>query len=322
MNAASASSKNIIIAGSVDQSSFIKKLIAEKKLNVAKIKDKWDAYQIQVIKNPWKGVDNALVITGGNKRGVAYGIFDISQQMGVSPWYWWADVPVKKSAALYIKANTSVSDAPKVKYRGIFINDEAPAFSGWTKEKFGGVNHNVYEKMFELILRLKGNYLWPAMWGNAFNDDDTLNPILADKWGIVMGTSHHEPMLRAQQEWKRYGKGAWDYTKNDSVLRAFWKKGIENMDHHESIVTIGMRGDGDKPMTQGTATALLERIVADQRKIIENVTGKPASETPQDWALYKEVQDYYDKGMRVPDDVTLLLCDDNWGNIRKLPKLT
>jgi Glycosyl hydrolase family 115/Gylcosyl hydrolase family 115 C-terminal domain len=184
------------------------------------------------------------------------------------------------------------------------------------------VNHLVYEKMFELLLRLKANYLWPAMWGNAFNDDDTLNPILADKWGIVMGTSHHEPMLRAQQEWKRYGKGQWNYDSNKVELDQFWRKGIENMDHHESIVTIGMRGDGDMPMTQGTAIDLLERIVSDQRKIIEDVTGKPASETPQDWALYKEVQDYYDKGMRVPDDVTLLLCDDNWGNIRKLPKLT
>jgi hypothetical protein len=214
-----------------------------------------------------------------------------------------------------------LSDAPKVKYRGIFINDEAPAFSGWTKEKFGGVNHLVYEKMFELILRLKGNYLWPAMWGNAFNDDDTLNPVLADKYGIVMGTSHHEPMLRAQQEWKRYGKGKWDYDSNEVVLKDFWRKGIQNMRNHESIVTVGMRGDGDKPMTQGTATALLERIVKDQRQIIEEVTGKPASQTPQLWALYKEVQDYYDKGMRVPDDVTLLLCDDNWGNIRKLPRL-
>ncbi|HWC54690.1 MAG TPA: glycosyl hydrolase 115 family protein, partial [Chitinophagaceae bacterium] len=321
-NSISGLSKNVIIIGSPDQSSLIKKLVAEKKLNVSKIKGKWDAYEIQTLKNPLPGVQNALVITGGNKRGVAYGVFELSQQIGVSPWCWWADVPVKKKTALYIKSGTLITDAPKVKYRGIFINDEAPAFSGWTKEKFGGVNHNVYEKMFELILRLKGNYLWPAMWGNAFNDDDTLNPVLADKYGIVMGTSHHEPMLRAQQEWKRYGKGAWDYTKNDSVLRAFWKKGIENMDHHESIVTIGMRGDGDMPMTQGTAIDLLEKIVADQRKIIADVTGKPASETPQDWALYKEVQDYYDKGMRVPDDVTLLLCDDNWGNIRKLPKLS
>jgi hypothetical protein len=158
------------------------------------------------------------------------------------------------------------------------------------------------------------------MWANAFNDDDTLNPILADKYGIVMGTSHHEPMLRAQQEWKRYGKGEWNYSTNDSVLRSFWKKGIENMAQHESIVTVGMRGDGDKPMTEGTATALLEKIVADQRKIIADVTHKPAAQTPQLWALYKEVQDYYDKGMRVPDDITLLLCDDNWGNLRKLPR--
>ena len=208
-----------------------------------------------------------------------------------------------------------------VKYRGIFINDEAPAFSGWAKEKFGGVNHLVYEKVFELILRLKANYLWPAMWGNAFNDDDPLNPILAQQYGIVMGTSHHEPMLRAQQEWKRYGKGLWNYDSNEVVLKAFWKKGIENMDSRESIVTIGMRGDGDMPMTVGSNIALLERIVRDQRTIIAEVTQKPASETPQLWALYKEVQDYYDKGMTVPDDVTLLLCDDNWGNIRKLPKL-
>ena len=135
-----------------------------------------------------------------------------------------------------------------------------------------------------------------------------------------MGTSHHEPMLRAQQEWKRYGKGAWDYTKNDTTLRNFWRKGIQNMGNHESIVTVGMRGDGDLPMTQGTATELLERVVADQRKIIAEVTGKSPEHTPQAWALYKEVQDYYDKGMRVPDDVTLLLCDDNWGNLRKLPK--
>ncbi len=322
VNSLPASAKNIIIIGSLGQSSAIKKLVTEKKLNVTKINGKWEACQIQIINKPFKGIGNALVITGNDRRGTAYGVFELSKQIGVSPWYWWADVPVKKKTSLYIKANSFITDAPKVKYRGIFINDEAPAFSGWTKEKFGGVNHKVYEKVFELILRLKGNYLWPAMWANAFNDDDTLDPVLADKYGIVMGTSHHEPMLRAQQEWKRYGKGQWNYDSNKVELDQFWKKGIENMDSHESIVTIGMRGDGDKPMTQGTAINLLETIVADQRKIIEDVTHKPASQTPQLWALYKEVQDYYDKGMRVPDDVTLLLCDDNWGNIRKFPKLT
>jgi Glycosyl hydrolase family 115/Gylcosyl hydrolase family 115 C-terminal domain len=320
-NVMPSSAKNIIIIGSIEKSSLIQRLIQQKKINIDKIKNKWEAYQVQTVSNPFKGIENALVITGSDRRGTAYGVFELSQQIGVSPWYWWADVPVKKKTALYVNKPLLINDAPKVKYRGFFINDEAPAFSGWTKEKFGGVNHQVYEKIFELLLRLKANYLWPAMWGNAFNDDDTLNPKLADEYGIVMGTSHHEPMLRAQQEWKRYGKGQWDYDSNETVLKQFWRKGIENMGTHESIVTVGMRGDGDKPMTEGTATALLERIVADQRKIIEDVTHKPASKTPQLWALYKEVQDYYDKGMRVPEDVTLLLCDDNWGNIRKLPKL-
>ena len=312
---------SIIIIGSTEKSSVVKKLIDSKKINTNYIKGKWEAYQVQSIQNAFPGIKYALVLTGSDRRGTAYSVFELSKQIGVSPWYWWADVPVKKKAEIFIKSNISITDAPRVKYRGIFINDEAPAFSGWTKEKFGGVNHLVYEKVFELILRLKGNYLWPAMWGNAFNDDDTLNPILADKYGIVMGTSHHEPMLRAQQEWKRYGKGRWDYDSNEVVLKDFWRKGIQNMGSHESIVTVGMRGDGDMPMTRGTATTLLERIVKDQRQIIEEVTHKPASETPQLWALYKEVQDYYDKGMRVPDDVTLLLCDDNWGNIRKLPRL-
>lgn len=321
VNTPSAAGAYCVIIGTVGKSSLISSLAAAKKINLDPISGKWEAYLLQVVSNPLPGISQALVIAGSDRRGTAYGVFELSRQLGVSPWYWWADVPVKQKKAVYIKSGASRYDKPSVKYRGIFINDEAPAFSGWAKEKYGGVNHQVYEKIFELLLRLKANYLWPAMWGNAFNDDDPLNNVLADKYGIVMGTSHHEPMLRAQQEWKRYGKGEWNYQTNDSILKAFWKKGIENMGHHESIVTMGMRGDGDKPMAEGTATALLEKIVGDQRRIIEEVTHKPASQTPQLWALYKEVQDYYDKGMRVPDDVTLLLCDDNWGNIRKLPRL-
>lgn len=312
---------NLIIIGSIKNSITIQNLDASKKIKIDSIKNKWEAFQISTINSGLKNIQSTLVISGSDKRGTAFGVFELSKKIGVSPWYWWADVAVQKKKEIYIHQGTFTYHSPTVKYRGIFINDEAPAFSGWTKEKFGGVNHFVYEKIFELLLRLKANYLWPAMWGNAFNDDDTLNPVLADKYGIVMGTSHHEPMLRAQQEWKRYGKGTWNYTTNDSALKSFWKKGIENMRSHESIVTIGMRGDGDEPMTQGTAINLLERIVADQRKIIEDVTKKPAKEQPQLWALYKEVQDYYDKGMRVPEDITLLLCDDNWGNIRALPKL-
>ncbi|WP_259069888.1 glycosyl hydrolase 115 family protein [Mucilaginibacter sp. X4EP1] len=316
-----ANTKQIVLIGTIGKSPLLDKLIKLKKLNVSSITGKWEAHITQVVQNPLPGVTSALVIAGSDKRGTIYGIYDLSTQIGVSPWYWWADVPVKQQKSLYVLPGKYTDGEPAVKYRGIFINDEAPAFSGWTKEKFGGANHLVYEKMFELILRLKGNYLWPAMWGNAFNDDDKLDPALADEYGIVMGTSHHEPMDRAQQEWKRYGTGAWNYDTNGEVLRNFWKKGIENMGTKETIVTVGMRGDGDMPMTEGSNIKLLEKIVGDQRKIIADVTGKDASQTPQMWALYKEVQDYYDRGMRVPDDVTLLLCDDNWGNIRKLPKL-
>lgn len=315
-----ANAKQLIVIGTIEGSPLIKELVRSEKLRTDSVYGKWEAGLIQHIPAPTKTIGEILVITGSDKRGMAYAALEISRQAGISPWYWWGDVPPANKTQLFIKKQRTIFSSPSVKYRGIFINDEAPAFSGWTREKFGGFNHKVYEKVFELILRLKGNYLWPAMWGNAFNDDDMLNPVLAHKWGIVMGTSHHEPMLRAQAEWKRFGKGAWDYTKNESVLRDFWQTGIKNMQDHESLVTIGMRGDGDEPMTAGTATELLERIVKDQREIIANTTGKPAAETPQVWALYKEVQDYFDKGMRVPNDVTLLLCDDNWGNIRRLPK--
>jgi hypothetical protein len=310
----------LIIIGSLDSSSTVRRLARQNSIP-ASLNGKWESFILKPVRQPVARVGRALVIAGSDRRGTAYGVFELSRQMGVSPWYWWADVPVRHQSPPYISNKIFESGPPAVKYRGFFINDEAPALSGWAKAKYGGLNHVFYQRVFELLLRLKANYLWPAMWGNAFNDDDTLNPILASDYGIVMGTSHHEPMLRAQQEWKRYGKGAWDYDTNARTLDSFWTKGIANMDHHESIVTIGMRGDGDKPMTEGSNIALLEKIVADQRAIIQKVTGAPASAIPQSWALYKEVQDYYDKGMRVPDDVTLLLCDDNWGNVRKLPTL-
>lgn len=313
--------KQVVLIGTVGKSPLIDGLIQAKKLDASALTGKWETFVVQTVDKPMAGVDQALVIAGSDKRGTIYGIYDLSQQMGVSPWYWWADVPVAPQKALYVLPGRHSQGEPTVKYRGIFLNDEAPALSGWAKEKFGGINSKMYAHVFELILRLKGNYLWPAMWGNAFNDDDKQSPVLADEYGVVMGTSHHEPMLRAQQEWKRYGSGAWNYQTNQKTLADFWRQGIVNMGTHESIVTIGMRGDGDEPMSEDSNIALLERIVADQRQILAEVTGKPAEQTPQLWALYKEVQDYYDRGMRVPDDVTLLLCDDNWGNLRKLPKV-
>ncbi|MEP6618392.1 MAG: glycosyl hydrolase 115 family protein [bacterium] len=314
--------RHIVIIGTLGKSPVVDRLVQSGKLSVSGVAGKWESYVRQVVDNPAPGIDQALVIAGSDKRGTIYGVYDVSSLIGVSPWYWWADVTPQQRKDLQVPLARLTQGEPAVKYRGIFINDEAPAFSGWTREKFGGVNHQMYSKMFELILRMKGNYLWPAMWGNAFVDDDSLNAKLADEYGIVMGTSHHEPMTRAQQEWKRYGTGAWDYGVNDTVLRDFWRKGIERMGSRENIVTLGMRGDGDRPMTTNGESniSLLEKVVADQRKILGEVTGKDPSRTPTLWALYKEVQDYYDKGMRVPDDVTLLFSDDNWGNIRRLPE--
>ncbi|MBC3538820.1 glycosyl hydrolase 115 family protein [Rufibacter sediminis] len=312
--------KTLVLVGTLGKSPLIDQLVKSKKLDVKDLAGKWETFVVQTVKKPMKGVDEALVIVGSDKRGTIYGIYDVSQQIGVSPWYWWADVPVKQQQNLYVAEGRHTKGTPAVKYRGIFINDEAPALSNWSKEQFGGFNHKFYEKVFELILRMKGNYLWPAMWGNAFSDDDKISPQVADMYGVVMGTSHHEPLARAHAEWSRYGSGPWNYNTNAEKLREFWTGGIKRMNGFENIVTVGMRGDGDEPMSEESNIGLLEKIVADQRKIIADVTGKPASQTPQLWALYKEVQDYYDKGMRVPDDVTLLLADDNWGNIRKLPK--
>ena len=314
--------KEIVLIGTLGKNSLIDQLVEDKKLDVKDIEGKWETFLIQVVKNPFPNVDHALVITGSDKRGTIYGMFDLSEKMGVSPWYWWADVPIKKKDNVYVLPVGYTTGEPKVKYRGIFLNDEAPALSGWAKEKFGGLNHEFYEHVFELILRLKGNYLWPAMWDNNFDDDDSLNQKLADEYGVVMGTSHHEPMMRSWKEWQKYGHGDWNYQTNDSTLREYWREGIERMNSYESIVTLGMRGNGDEAMSQTSNIGLLERIISDQRKILADVTGKDVTTIPQVWALYKEVQEYYDKGMRVPDDVTLLLCDDNWGNIRKLPKLT
>jgi hypothetical protein len=310
-----------VIVGTVGESAVIDQLIKDGKIEAGDIVGKFEKYIIKTVKNPIDGVTEALVVAGSDKRGTIYGIYEISKQIGVSPWHYWADVPVVKQENLYVKPGTYTEGEPAVKYRGIFLNDEAPALTGWSRATFGGFNHKFYAKVFELILRLKGNFLWPAMWGSAFYDDDPLNGLLADEYGIVISTSHHEPLGRAHDEWRRYGQGAWNYNTNPKVLQEFWRGGMERMKDFETVVTVGMRGDGDEPMSRESDVALLQKIVRDQRNIISKVTKKKTEETPQVWALYKEVQDYYDQGMRVPDDITLLLCDDNWGNVRKLPAL-
>ncbi len=265
-----------------------------------------------------------LTIVGSDRRGAIFGIYELSRQIGVSPWYYWADAPIDQHEAIYIINGTRTDGEPAVRWRGLFLNDEAPCLTTWVKNTFGTDygDHHFYEKVFELILRLKGNMLWPAMWGWAFYADDPENSKVADEMGVIMSTSHHEPMARNHQEYARNRRewGAWNYQTNNEKLDQFFREGIERMKGTDDIVTIGMRGDGDEAMSKETDTKLMESIVAGQRKIIQQVTGRPAKETPQVWALYKEVQDYYDAGFRVPDDVTMLVSDDNWGDIRRVPK--
>jgi hypothetical protein len=302
-----------VVIGVVGHGPLIDGLVAAGKLEVGALAGQWEGFHIQAVEHPWVTVPRALVVTGSDRRGAVYGAYRLSEEMGVSPWYWFADVPVRQRTEAFVSA-VPRSDRPKVRYRGFFINDEDPALSGWARKHFGGVNAMMYEHVFELLLRLGGNYLWPAMWApKSFHLDDPRSAVLADEMGVVMGTSHHEPMTRAQSEWHRSPEdpargGAWNYATNAANLRKFGRGGIERMMSkgaaagYENLVTVGMRGDGDGPMSEETAIDLLERVVADQRSILAAVTGKPAEKTPQVWALYKEVQDYYDRGMRVPDD--------------------
>ena len=304
-----------IIVGTIGKSRIIDNIIRKKKLDVRKIKGQWESYIIDI-------VDGNLVIAGSDKRGTIYGIYDMSERIGVSPWYWMADAPVAHKDALYYDGGCFIQPSPKVKYRGIFINDEWPSFGTWCNNHFGGVNAKAYEHIFELLLRLKANYFWPAMWATAFNEDDPESPRLADEMGIVMGTSHHEPMMRAHKEYtsRRNEIGPWDYSKNPANLDKFFTEGIEHAKNYENIITIGMRGDGDVAMGSGNDADnmnTLESVIKNQRRIISKVMSKKASDVPQVWAIFTEVQRYYDAGFRVPDDVTLLFCDNNWGYIRR-----
>lgn len=308
-----------IIVGTIGQSKSIDALIASGKLDVNGVTGQWEGFVQQVVEAPVPGVERALVIAGADRRGTIFGIYDVSTRIGVSPWHYWADVPVRKRSSLYLTAGRRV-DAPRVRYRGIFINDEEPALGNWARGTFGGINAQFYERVFDLLLRSKGNYIWPAMWGKSLWQDDPESAKLAHEMGVILGTSHHEPLMRAHVEWQRADAGKWNYESNQQVLQKFWRDGIDRSNGQDRLVTVGMRGDGDEPMSETTAITLLEKIVVDQRKIIADSTKKPPELTPQIWALYKEVQDYYDQGMQAPEDILLLFADDNWGNIRRLPQ--
>ena len=303
-----------ILVGTIGKSKLIDQLIKQKKIDVKQVRGQWESYLIDV-------VDGHLVIAGSDKRGTIYGIYEISQRIGVSPWYWMADAPVVHHDEVYYDAGRIVQPSPKVKYRGIFINDEWPSFGTWCNNHFGGVNAKAYAHIFELLLRLKANYFWPAMWATAFNEDDPESPRLADEMGIVMGTSHHEPMMRAHKEYtsRREEVGPWDYATNKERVDKFFREGMERNKSYDNLVTIGMRGDGDVAMGSGDDTEnmkTLAKVIEGQRNIIKDIYGKPDA-VPQLWAIFTEVQRYYDAGFTVPDDVTLLLCDNNWGYIRR-----
>ena len=335
-----------IIIGTVGKSQLIDRLVTAGKIDITAIKGRWETHFSQVVPNPLPGVDSALVICGSDKRGSIYGIYDLSEECGQSPWYYWADVPAKKHAELYVKAGKYSVGEPSVKYRGIFFNDESPSLSGYVRAKYGNVStnsdaskgplipngvanygHEFYSHVFELLLRCKGNYLWPAMWNNAFNEDDPENAAVADMYGIVMGTSHQEAMLRAQKEWDRLPRsvtgGSWNYATRPEPLEKFWRDGLTRNKDFESIITMGLRGANDTPMVQGTPAAieLLNKIIPAQRKIIAETMNSDVTKVPQMWCLYKEVQEYYETGglNAPPDDITLLWAEDNNGNVRRLP---
>ncbi|KZP08810.1 glycoside hydrolase family 115 protein [Athelia psychrophila] len=320
-----------ILIGTLGKSSLISQIVEHAKLDVTSISGQWESFMSLKVVDPIPGLAEAYVIIGSDKRGTIFALYDHSEQIGVSPWYWWADVPATRHRNLFLSASGCQHGPPTVQYRGIFLNDEQPALQNWAMEKFTNgtgsallnspFNHLFYTALFELLLRLKANYLWPAQWSSAFNVDDPLNQPLADLYGIVMGTSHEEPMMRSiPNEWSLFGVGPWNYSSNAENVYDFWVNGTERAKPYESLFTIGMRGNGDLPLSVGVNIDLLEQVVSDQRQILSDVfNGTDVTTIPQVWTLYEEVEGYYQDGMRVPDDVCLLWTDDTWGNVRRYP---
>ncbi|KAI0449445.1 hypothetical protein F5B21DRAFT_520249 [Xylaria acuta] len=319
---------NVIIAATVD-SKLVKAMVQSKNLDVSAIDGKWESYQTSVVDDPIPGVKKALVIAGSDKRGVIFGTYTLSEQCGQSPFHWWADVPATKHEEIYAIQKNTTFGPPSVQYRGLFINDEAPGLTGWWS-KIHGVDHQpidteFYKHVFDMLLRLKGNFIWPSMWksfvprpGNIFFTDDPGNVRLADDYGIVVSTSHHEPMQRATNEWNGTIVGPWDWEKNRDNVTAFMEEGVRRAGKNETYFTLGMRGEGDGPIQADDPVAILEDVFKTQRQILAKYYGN-GSEANQVWTIYKEVATYYAAGLLPPDDVTLMFTDDNWGNIHRLP---
>ncbi|WP_430814201.1 glycosyl hydrolase 115 family protein [Carboxylicivirga sp. RSCT41] len=319
----------VVLIGTIGRSQLIDKLIEEKKLDVSTVKGKWESFVMATIEQPMSGVDQALVIAGSDRRGTAFGVFTLSESMGVSPWYWWADIVPEKRKELYIKKGKYVQGPPSVKYRGIFINDEG--FGGlnvWARKTYetniGDIGPKTYTRVFELMLRLKANYCWPAMHActKPFYYYDE-NPVVADNYAIVIGTSHCEQMhCNTMTEWNEDQQGPWNYKVNADRINSFWKERIDRTKHYENIFTLGMRGTEDIEM-QGAESIeemvdITRQSITDQRQILQDAVGQNAEDIPQVLCTYKEVLVTYQNGLEVPDDVTLLWADDNHGYTRQL----
>lgn len=334
---------NLLIFAIIDQSPVLKKLELEKKINLSEVRGKREVYSFSVVENPFfelPRIKSAIVIAGSDKRGVIYGLFHLSEIMKVSPFVDWLDIkPPKQQSVVIDESQNFVSKEPSVKYRGFFINDEWPAFGNWTNKRYGGFNAKMYEHVFELLLRLKGNYLWPAMWSARFSDDgpNLENAKLADELGVIMGTSHHEPCFRAGEEY-RFLRGqnsiygdAWNFRTNKEGITKFWEDGLKRNGEFENVITVGMRGEADtaimKNATLKDNIELLRDVISTQNELIKKYVNPSLEEVPRMLALYKEVEPYFygDKNTKGLIDspelegVTLMLCDDNHGNLRTVP---
>ncbi len=328
-DSASGLGKNVVIIGTLEKCGAIKKLVADKKLDVSKIDGGWEMYLIAVVDKPMPGVETGLVVAGSDRRGAVFGAFELSAAAGVSPWVWWADVAPSKKASLVIKGGATVFGPPSVKYRGIFLNDEDFGLKPWAAKTYepetGDIGPKTYAKMFELLLRLKANYMWPAMHKctKAFNYYDK-DKFVADDYAIVMGSSHCEQMLRNNvDEWDFAKYGEWSYVNNKENLLGYWDERVRVNGQFENVYTIGMRAIHDSAMPDGKTTeervALLDRIIKDQREMLAKHVNPDVTKVPQIFVPYKEVLDIYWGGLKVPEDVTIVWPDDNFGYIRRLP---